>query len=34
MMIRGFNIFPKGISPKVNVIEQLEFILAYFAATA
>ena len=28
--IRGFDTFPKGISPKVNVIERLEFELVYF----
>ena len=27
--IQRFNTFPKGISPKVNVIEQLEFKLGY-----
>ena len=26
----GFNSFPKGISPKVNIIVQLEFELTYF----
>ena len=30
--IREFNIFPKGISPKVNVIAQLEFELIYLEA--
>ena len=28
--MRGFNIFPKGISPKVNVIVPVEFELVYF----
>ena len=30
--IRGFNIFPKVISPKVNVIARLEFEHVYFKA--
>ena len=29
-VIRRYNTFPKGISPKVNVIEQLDFELNYF----
>ena len=28
--IKGVHAFPKGISPKVNVIERLEFELAYY----
>ena len=30
--IRGFILFPKGISTKVNVIARLEFELVYFEA--
>ena len=29
--IKKFNTFPKGICPKVNVIERLDLELAYFA---
>ena len=29
---QGFHTFPKGISPKVNIIAQPEFELAYFVA--
>ena len=29
---KGVHTFPKGISPKVNVIARLEFELAYFEA--
>ena len=28
----GFNTFPKGISPKVNIITGLDFEFAYFKA--
>ena len=30
--LAGFHTFPKGKSPKVNLIAQLEFELAYFEA--
>ena len=30
---KGVYSFPKGISPKVNVIEQLEFKFPYFDVT-
>ena len=29
-MIKGFNTFPKGICPKVNLIARLEYELAYY----
>ena len=29
-MDKGVHAFPKGINPKVNVIAQLEFELAYY----